>query len=188
MDLYTHHRIADIREGRSGLDHGRFATRYIADAVNQTVMEAEHIACDLAHTNRESARKRVDALLATLRDLRAAIDDDPHKGDAERIRAQRAAAKPHYFDDPEEPGKNEDRAGWAQTALEAFATETGLDLEPDADGPETALGDLLANLGHYCDRNGLELSKILRTAEMQYNAETGNQGKQFGGLLNLTHD
>jgi hypothetical protein len=51
-------------------------------------------------------------------------------------------------DDPDEPGKNADRAAWALVALNAFIQETGVD-------PEDAIPDLLANLMHLVDRAAL---------------------------------
>lgn len=49
--------------------------------------------------------------------------------------------------------RNDDRAGWAQTAARRFAHETGLDLD---DERKEAVGDLLCNLGHYADRLGMD--------------------------------
>ncbi|MEI8166331.1 MAG: hypothetical protein WCG26_08130, partial [Chloroflexales bacterium] len=45
--------------------------------------------------------------------------------------------------------RNARRAAWARLALETFAAATGLDLDPEHDGPETAIGDLLTDLRHY---------------------------------------
>lgn len=45
---------------------------------------------------------------------------------------------------------NASRALWARLALEAFAEETGAELI------EQALGDLIADLGHLCDEQGLD--------------------------------
>ena len=46
------------------------------------------------------------------------------------------------------PEENVRRADRGRRHLEAYATETGLDLHPDADGPTLALGDLLSDLLH----------------------------------------
>ncbi len=46
---------------------------------------------------------------------------------------------------PDPEGMNDDRAGWAETALQAFMAETGTDVED-------ALSDLLCDLQHLCDR------------------------------------
>jgi hypothetical protein len=47
--------------------------------------------------------------------------------------------------------------------------ETGLS---EADGLDTAISDLLADLAHLCDREGLQLSALLNRAEFHYNDET----------------
>lgn len=44
---------------------------------------------------------------------------------------------------------------------------------------EVVVGDFLANLAHFCDRNNLDLQDRLRNAAMHYNAETRNLGVQF---------
>lgn len=55
---------------------------------------------------------------------------------------------------------NEDRARWAENALEVFSRETGSDIGRDA------LHDLLADLGHYADTIGLDFREELdRAAE-----------------------
>ena len=58
--------------------------------------------------------------------------------------------QPCSIPDPE--GQNDDRAQWALVAAKAFAKRTRLKIE--ADGLDTAISDLLADLGHLCDRNG----------------------------------
>jgi hypothetical protein len=65
--------------------------------------------------------------------------------------------------DPEE--MNDDRALWAAVALHRFQQETGTD-------DETALGDLLCDLMHWCDRNDSDFDASLSTARMHYEAET----------------
>lgn len=65
--------------------------------------------------------------------------------------------------DPE--AMNDDRAEWAGTALNAFQRLTGTD-------DEDALGDLLCDLMHWCDRNGCEFDAALSRARMHYYAET----------------
>jgi hypothetical protein len=59
-------------------------------------------------------------------------------------RQDEAAPMPLDVDDE---GKNDDRAEWALQALEAFQEATGAD---DCD----AIGDLIADLAHLCDREG----------------------------------
>ena len=63
---------------------------------------------------------------------------------------------------------NEDRAGWAEVACEAFAEITGQDLENDL--PEI-IGDLIANLMHLASQNGMSVEDRLENARMHYDAE-----------------
>jgi hypothetical protein len=66
---------------------------------------------------------------------------------------------------PDPEHMNDDRAAWAASALTAFMRCTGTDLED-------ALGDLLANLMHWCDRNNYDFDAALDRARAHYNAET----------------
>lgn len=66
---------------------------------------------------------------------------------------------------PPDPDKqNDDRAGWADVALTAFRSATGCD-------EEDALGDLLCNLHHWCDRHDLDLSFEFEQATDMYAEE-----------------
>ncbi len=98
----------------------------------------------------------------------------------EPINAKPALARVY---DPE--GQNEQRAAWAQAAIDGFRAVCHGD---DCD----ALGDLLANLMHLCDqrtrtRNGTgpvmknppegwDFNKALAQAVMHYTAETDKNG------------
>ena len=62
-------------------------------------------------------------------------------------------------------GRNDDRAQWAQAALDAFMHKTGSDRED-------ATCDLLANLRHWCDRNGFDWGNELDRAMRHYTQET----------------
>ena len=73
------------------------------------------------------------------------------------------AAKRTLPPDPE--NQNDDRAKWAATALRAFRKATGAD-------EEDALGDLLADLMHWSDRNNFDFDAALDRARMHYEAET----------------
>jgi hypothetical protein len=66
---------------------------------------------------------------------------------------------------PDPEGMNDERAQWAAAALCCFQEETGSD-------DETALGDLLCDLIHWCDRNNFDFDAVLATARMHYEAET----------------
>ena len=66
---------------------------------------------------------------------------------------------------PDPEGMNDKRAAWAGTALAAFMKETGTE-------DEDALGDLLCDLMHWCDRNNYDFDAALDRARGHYEAET----------------
>lgn len=66
---------------------------------------------------------------------------------------------------PDPDGKNNDRALWASYAIDRFRNATGAD-ECDA------VCDLLANLMHWCDRNGQKFEDELLRGRCHYEAET----------------
>ena len=66
---------------------------------------------------------------------------------------------------PDPDGINDDRAQWAEAALRCFQREIGAD-------DDTALGDLLCDLMHWCDRNDFDLDAALSTARAHDEAET----------------
>ena len=81
----------------------------------------------------------------------------PHHGTVKEFTA------PPLPPDPE--GQNGDRARWAGAALELFMKTTGCDLED-------SLGDLLADLRHWADRNGFDWQLALDRAMGHYAEET----------------
>ncbi len=50
------------------------------------------------------------------------------------------------------------RAGWAAQAVKVFAKTTGAQLWPEA------IADLLCDLGHLCDRQGLDFNAVAARA------------------------
>ena len=74
---------------------------------------------------------------------------------------------------PDPDGHNEKRAEWAAHALDTFADATGL-TDEDKD---CALGDLLCDLMHWCDRQpvGIEFNTALQNARTNYNEETADE-------------
>jgi hypothetical protein len=69
---------------------------------------------------------------------------------------------------------NEERADWAEAAVLAFRSACKGDFD------ETALYDLVANLGHLCDRLSatykefdLTFEQMVESARAHYEAETG---------------
>ncbi len=76
---------------------------------------------------------------------------------------------------------NDDRASWAEAALLAFAQRTGMAKEMVGDKEDTffIVSDLLADLGHWCDRHRLDLAEALAHAGHHYSTETKGYGRQF---------
>lgn len=66
---------------------------------------------------------------------------------------------------PDPDGINNDRAAWAQAAIDAFEEQTG----------SGKLGDLICDLMHWADRNGVEFYAELDAAEMHYRLETADE-------------
>jgi hypothetical protein len=60
---------------------------------------------------------------------------------------------------------NANRAEWADAALREFQRATGTE-------DDDALGDLLCDLMHWCDRNRSNFDAALSRAQMHYEAET----------------
>lgn len=70
------------------------------------------------------------------------------------------------IDLPADPdGQNDDRASCAREALDRFVQVTGTD-------PEDAVADLLADLMHFADRNGVNFNHELKRARWHYHEET----------------
>ena len=67
---------------------------------------------------------------------------------------------------------NDQRSGFAEKALKAYHKETGSDFE-------TAIADLICDLGHFCDRHGLKLAEEIDRAIGMYGEETHEKGEQF---------
>ncbi len=68
---------------------------------------------------------------------------------------------------------NADRAEWATTALERFCRVTGLSLKDD--GPDTAVSDLLADLMHYCDQEGIDFDECVDRGRCHYEEEKAEE-------------
>lgn len=63
---------------------------------------------------------------------------------------------------------NLDRAEWAEHALSVFCEETGLDQEAER---QSAVSDMLCNLGHYCDLHDLDFLTVASWAIGVWDAE-----------------
>lgn len=75
---------------------------------------------------------------------------------------------------------NADRAGWAQAAAEAYASETRFDPreqvivngdDDDKDHASEVIGDLLGDLRHLCDTLGLDFDTLSETGAMHHAEE-----------------
>jgi len=64
---------------------------------------------------------------------------------------------------------NYDRADFARRTLEAYRRIVRGDME-------TALGDLLGDLRHYCDLQGLDFAKVNKRAHHMYLTELEEDG------------
>lgn len=67
---------------------------------------------------------------------------------------------------------NLQRAEWAERALEIFCDETGIDMEVEK---REAVSDLMCNLGHYCDRRGLDFITLASHAIGLWDVEKREQ-------------
>lgn len=72
--------------------------------------------------------------------------------------------------DPE--GQNDDRATWAEEALLKFGRETGQDLRIE---PDELVSDFIADLMHWCDRNGVDFEDMVRRGKGHYEEETAEE-------------
>lgn len=73
---------------------------------------------------------------------------------------------------PDPENMNDERAEWAASAVDAFADITNMRNAGEDD--ETILTDLLADLRHWADREGIDWKAVVTTAEMHYDAETSD--------------
>ena len=72
---------------------------------------------------------------------------------------------------PDPSGKNDERASWADCALDEFCnfTKGGLDTKENC---AESLTDLLCNLRHWADRKGVDWEACATTAMRHYSEET----------------
>ena len=66
---------------------------------------------------------------------------------------------------PDPDGQNDDRSDWAAAALKIFMKTTGTEAGD-------AVADLVADLHHWCDRNGQNWAEELARGEGHYATET----------------
>lgn len=64
---------------------------------------------------------------------------------------------------------NDDRADWAQAALNEFARVTRMDTA--GEDTDTTMGDLLCDLMHLAQREGLDFTALVARAQCNYDEE-----------------
>lgn len=76
---------------------------------------------------------------------------------------------------------NDERASWAEVALLAYGQRTGTVVRTvgDDEAPFLIIGDLLADLAHWCDRHDVDLQAAIQYATGHYRTETQSQGRQL---------
>jgi len=80
--------------------------------------------------------------------------------------AEHQASLPKSITLPADPDEqNDDRSEWAEIALLAFMGQTRTDVGD-------AVSDLLADMMHWCDRNGIDFGSELERAQEHYKEET----------------
>lgn len=70
---------------------------------------------------------------------------------------------------PDPDNMNDERAEWAQAAIDAHGEETGATAAGD-DG-DCNFYDLLCNLHHWCDRNDINFKQAVKDARQMYEME-----------------
>ena len=68
---------------------------------------------------------------------------------------------------------NKDRAEWARGAVECFVSMVG-----GGDDLKTSISDLIADLLHLCDEEGIDHEDVLRNATWHYEEEVLIQKEQ----------
>lgn len=64
---------------------------------------------------------------------------------------------------------NKDRAGWAQVAADAFASETRMDKANE--DMETVLTDLLCDIMHLCNQKGIDFKQVLDSGQAHFETD-----------------
>jgi hypothetical protein len=76
---------------------------------------------------------------------------------------------------------NDERASWAEAALLTFGKRTGSVVRSvgDTEEPMLVVGDLLADIAHWCDRHNVDLQAAIQYGTRHYQLETGAEGAQL---------
>lgn len=76
---------------------------------------------------------------------------------------------------------NDERADWARAAVEYFYSLVSA--QPEDEPLEQKMYDLVADMRHLADAEGLDWGKILDTADMHYEAEVEEEREEEGTSL-----
>lgn len=68
---------------------------------------------------------------------------------------------------------NEQRAGWARDAIDAFEKATGTE-------GEESVSDLISDLGHLCDQEGFDFEMLVERGVRNHEEEKGRDGELDG--------
>lgn len=81
----------------------------------------------------------------------------------------------------EEGTSNDQRASWAEAALQMFSQRTGTPSVKEADAETRFLlvADFQADLAHWCDRHQVDLQAATQQATKHYQRETAFEGVQL---------
>jgi hypothetical protein len=84
------------------------------------------------------------------------------------------------------PANNNSRAAWAQAAVKAFAVATRYrgNTEPGDENHGILVADLIADIGHYAKRHGLDYLDLLESGIGMWSAE--NRDPEPGGNDHVT--
>lgn len=97
------------------------------------------------------------------------FDDNPR---SDRIKATRQPLGTQEVD-------NDLRADWAEATLNEFAYLTHQDTSGDLEHDKgSVISDLLCNLMHLCDREDLNFSKLISSAEGAYEDEISEEAQE----------
>lgn len=118
-----------------------------------------------------------------MRDAQRAGAEERRESKFQEMVSAAECGRPRACPNQDYPGDeptNDDRAAWAEEALRAFCLATGVDTT------ENAVSDLIADLGHWCDRHTycdskgrLNLASLIETGRGAYEEETHDKGGQF---------
>ena len=163
-------------------EHGVLAViQPLNDANDEATAERTDYDCANGHLM-ASAPELLEALDYLLQqtidqDLNYGISLTEGEEDARRkVLAAIAKARATTPIPPDPECMNDNRAAWAGRAITAFQKATGTD-------DEDSLGDLLAGLLHWCDRNNYDFETALDRARFHYEEETSDPESRNNSIV-----